>query len=66
MSQSVRLTGLKKPRPTPRWWREARLGIRLRGRDADMHPDNQRTLKPADQITVFADTDTLRALKRVC
>ena len=37
-----------------------------RGREVDLHPDNQRPLKPADQITVFADTDTLRILKEVC
>ena len=37
-----------------------------RGREVDLHPDNSRALKGADQITVFADTDTLRMLKRVC
>ena len=37
-----------------------------RGRETDLHPANHRPLKPADQITVFADTDTLRALKQVC
>jgi voltage-gated potassium channel len=37
-----------------------------RGREADLHPDNHRTLRAADQITVFADTDTLRMLKQVC
>jgi len=37
-----------------------------RGREVDLHPGNSRALKAADQITVFADTDTLRTLKRVC
>jgi Trk K+ transport system NAD-binding subunit len=37
-----------------------------RGREVDLHPDNHQVLKAADQITVFADTDTLRTLKRVC
>jgi voltage-gated potassium channel len=36
------------------------------GREVETHPNNQRTLKAADQITVFADADTLRLLKQVC
>jgi Trk K+ transport system NAD-binding subunit len=37
-----------------------------RGREVELHPNNTRTLKADDQITVFADADTLRTLKRVC
>jgi voltage-gated potassium channel len=37
-----------------------------RGKEADLHPANHRALKPGDQITVFADTPTLRQLKQVC
>ncbi len=37
-----------------------------RGKEADLHPANHRTLKAADQITVFADTDTLQRLKQLC
>jgi voltage-gated potassium channel len=37
-----------------------------RGKDADLHPGNQRALKAGDQITVFADTHTLRRLKELC
>jgi Trk K+ transport system NAD-binding subunit len=36
------------------------------GREVELHPDNNRALKAADQITVFADTDTLRTLRSVC
>ncbi len=37
-----------------------------RGKDADLHPANHRALKAEDEITVFADTDTLRRLKALC
>ena len=37
-----------------------------RGKEADLHPANHRALKADDQITVFADTATLRKLKQLC
>lgn len=37
----------------------------MRGKEADLHPDNHRTLKAGDEITVFADTATLQRVKRL-
>lgn len=36
-----------------------------RGKEADLHPDNNRPLKAEDEITVFADTATLQRVKRL-
>lgn len=36
-----------------------------RGREVDLHPDNDRALQAADEITVFADTATLHKLSRL-
>jgi Trk K+ transport system NAD-binding subunit len=36
-----------------------------RGKDTDLHPNNDRPLKAGDEITVFADTATLHRLGRL-
>jgi Trk K+ transport system NAD-binding subunit len=36
-----------------------------RGHEADLHPDDDRALKAGDEITVFADTNTLHRLSRM-
>ena len=36
-----------------------------RGKEIDLHPNNNRPLKAADEITVFADTATLHRLARL-
>lgn len=36
-----------------------------RGKEIDLHPNNSRPLKAADEITVFADTATLHRLARL-
>ncbi len=36
-----------------------------RGKDIDLHPENNRALKAGDEITVFADTATLHRLGRL-
>ncbi len=36
-----------------------------RGKEADLHPDPARTLQPNDEITVFADTQTLHRLSQM-
>lgn len=36
-----------------------------RGKEIDLHPDNDRALRASDEITVFADTATLHRLARL-
>jgi Trk K+ transport system NAD-binding subunit len=36
-----------------------------RGKETDLHPDNDRSLRAGDEITVFADTATLHRLSRL-
>lgn len=36
-----------------------------RGKDADLHPDPGRMLQAEDEITVFADTQTLHRLHQL-
>jgi Trk K+ transport system NAD-binding subunit len=36
-----------------------------RGKEVDLHPDPTRTLQPNDEITVFADTQTLHRLNQM-